>query len=117
METNLWTELPSEKREKAANIMTEFSTIAVTWNEQEKEKIFTVFSDWIKVSQEDYKIKPHQLIVISKMLQETAFADLIEWLPENFEEWDDKDELMALFFFGSKGLDAYRQEKQNTPSQ
>jgi hypothetical protein len=117
METNIWTELPKEKREKAADIMTEFSAIAVTWNEEEKEQIFTVFSEWIKVSQEDYKIKPHQLIVISKMLQETAFADLLEWLPEDFEEWDDKDELMAMFFFGPKGLEAYREDKRKIPSQ
>lgn len=113
VETNLWTQLPKEKREKAASIMTEFSTIAVSWNEEEKQKIFSIFSSWISSSQEDYKIKPHQLIVIAKMLQETAFADLVEWLPENFEEWEDTDELMALFFFGSNGLERYREDKKN----
>lgn len=116
METNLWTELSNEKREKAAAVITEFSAIAVTWNDEEKEKIFTVFTNWIKNSQEDYQIKPHQLVVISKMLQETAFADLIEWLPEDFEEWQDKEELMAMFFFGPKGLEAYRQDKQKITS-
>ncbi|MED4582548.1 hypothetical protein [Brevibacillus choshinensis] len=38
-ETNFWTQLPKEKREKAATIMSEFSSMAVTWNEQEREKM------------------------------------------------------------------------------
>ena len=117
VETSEWTQLPKEKREKAASIMAEFSTMAVTWNDEEKEKVFKIFSDWIKASQEEYKVKPHQLIVISKMLQETAFADLIEWLPEDFEEWEDKDELMALFFFGPTGLEAFRKDKKKIQAQ
>lgn len=112
VETCEWTQLSKEKREIAASLMTEFSTMAVTWNDGEKEMIFKIFSDWIKASQEEYEVKPHQLIVISKMLLETAFADLIEWLPKDFEEWEDKDELMALFFFGKKGLEAYRENKE-----
>lgn len=111
-EKNLWSRLPREKREKSAEIMIEFSAMAVSWNDAEKEQIFQVFSEWIKVAQDDYKIKPHQLIIISQMLQETAFADLIDWLPEDFDAWADKDELMAMFFFGQKGLESYREEKK-----
>lgn len=116
MDTSVWMQLPKEKREKAANLMSEFSAIAVTWHEEEKEQIFKIFSDWITASQEEYKIKPHQLIVIAKMLQETAFADLIEWLPEDFEDWEDKDELLTVFFFGQKGLELYREEIQKNHS-
>ncbi|MEW9672742.1 hypothetical protein [Ammoniphilus sp. 3BR4] len=119
METveNLWAQLPKEKREKAASIITEFSTMAVSWNDEERDKTFHIFSNWISSAQEEFKIKPHQLIVIAKMLQETAFADLIEWLPENFEEWEDKDELMTLFFFGSNGLERYKEAKKKVQAQ
>ena len=110
VETNRWTALPREKREKAANVISEFSAVAVTWNEKEKAKLFEVYAEWIQEAQDRHRLKPHQLVVLSKMLQETAYADLIEWLPDDFEEWKDREELMTMFFFGEKGLEAYRQQ-------
>jgi hypothetical protein len=112
METNYWDQLPVEKRAKALSLITEFSTIAVSWNDKAQENIMNIFSKWVEACQEEYDLKPHELIVISKMLQEFALTDLFEWLPSDFEEWEEKDELMTMFFFGKEGLESYREEKK-----
>lgn len=111
MEAKYWSELEVEKREKAADVITELSTAAVTWNKQEQELVLDVFKRLMTVCQGENDLKPHQLVVVSKMLQEAAVSDLYEYLPEDFDQWENKDDLMAMFFFGSKGLERYRNEK------
>lgn len=110
IESNGWFTLSKEKKEKAGNVISEMSAVAVEWNEGEKQKIFQAYDEWIQTAKDGYKLKPHQLLVLSKMLQETAYAELIEWLPDDFEKWEDKEELMARFFFGEKGLEKYRED-------
>jgi hypothetical protein len=117
MEAVLWSELESEERDKVSNLIIEFSTAAVSWNENEQGNVVNVYSQLLKVCEEEHNIKPHQLVVISKMLQETAISGLYEWLPEDFEEWESKDELMAMFFFGEKGLNSYQKEKKKLSKQ
>jgi hypothetical protein len=112
MDPKLWSQLESEEREKVSNLITEFSTAAVSWNEKEQELVLNIYSLLMKNCQEEHSIKPHQLVVISKMLQEAAISDLYEWLPEDFDKWEDKDELMAMFFFGESGLESFRKEKE-----
>jgi hypothetical protein len=51
-------------------------------------------------------------MVISTLLQEFALKDLVEWLPSDFEEWENKDELMTFFFYGEKGLESYKKTKE-----
>ncbi len=112
MEPELWSELKTEEREKVSNLILEFSTTAVSWNNEEQENVVNIFTKLMNICQEEYQLKPHQLVVISKMLQEAAISDLYEWLPEDFDKWEDKDELMAVFFFGEKGLENYRKAKK-----
>ncbi|MEB3100111.1 hypothetical protein [Ferviditalea candida] len=111
MEAKLWSELDAEKRDRAAGIITEFSTTAVAWNKQEQDHVVDVFKRLMEMCQKENNLKPHQLVVVSKMLQEAAIADLYEYLPEDFEKWESKDDLMAMFFFGANGLDRYREAK------
>jgi hypothetical protein len=117
MEAQLWSDLESEEREKVSNLIMEFSTAAVSWNEKEQENVLNAYSQLLQACEEEHNIKPHQLAVISKMLQETAISGLYEWLPEDFEKWDNKDELMAMFFFGEKGLKNYQKVKGKTKKQ
>jgi hypothetical protein len=112
METDVWNGLSADKREKIANLITEFSTITVTWNEIAQAKILDIFSNFTTACMKEHKLKPHELIVISKMIQEFALKDLYEWLPEDFDEWENKDELMTYFFYGEKGLESYKKTKQ-----
>jgi hypothetical protein len=112
MELESWNQLSADKREKASNLITEFSSIAVTWNDAAQKKVLDIFSNFISSCKEEHNLKPHELMVISKMLQECSLADLIEWLPLEFEEWKDKDELMTMFFFGKEGLESYQKEKE-----
>jgi hypothetical protein len=107
-----WNQISADKREKASNLITEFSSIAVTWNDIAQNKVLDIFSNFISSCKEEHNLKPHELMVISKMLQEYSLADLIEWLPLEFEEWKDKDELMTMFFFGKEGLESYQKEKE-----
>ncbi|QBP39877.1 hypothetical protein [Paenisporosarcina antarctica] len=111
MKTDVWNELPAEKREKAASLITEFSSITVSWDDGRQKKILDIFSEFTDSCQEEHNLKPHELMVIAKMLQEFALTNLIEWLPSDFEEWKNKDELMTLFFFGKEGLDSYKEKK------
>ncbi|WP_017727832.1 hypothetical protein [Halalkalibacterium ligniniphilum] len=113
MEPVLWSELGHEEREKVSSLIIEFSTAAVSWNNEEQNNVLNLFTKLMNACQEEHRIKPHQLVVVSKMLQEAAISDLYEWLPEDFEKWEDKDELMAMFFFGQKGLESYRKAKEN----
>jgi hypothetical protein len=112
MEMQSWNQLSAEKREKASNLITEFSSIAVTWNDVAQKKVLDIFSTFVSSCKEEHNLKPHELIVISKMLQEYTLADLVEWLPLNFDEWKDKDDLMTMFFFGKEGLESYQKEKE-----
>lgn len=112
MELQSWNQLSADKREKASNLITEFSSIAVTWNEVAQKKVLDIFSKFIETCKEEHHLKPHELMVISKMLQEYTLADLIEWFPLEFEEWKDKDELLTMFFFGKEGLASYQKEKE-----
>jgi hypothetical protein len=112
MESEAWNQLSADQLEKASNLITEFSSIAVTWNDAAQKKVLDIFSKFITSCKEEHKLKPHELIVISKMLQEYTLADLVEWLPSDFEEWKDKDELMTMFFFGKEGLESYQKEKE-----
>ena len=111
MELESWNQLSAEKREEASNLITEFSSIAVTWNDVAQKKVLDIFSEFIASCKEEHNLKPHELIVISKMLHEYTLSDLFEWLPLDFEEWKDKDELMTMFFFGKEGLESYQKEK------
>jgi hypothetical protein len=117
MEAQLWSDLESEEREKVSNLIMEFSTAAVSWNEKEQENVLNAYSQLLQACEEEHNIKPHQLAVISKMLQETAISGLYEWLPQDFEKWENKDELMAIFFFGEKGLKNYQKVKGKTKKQ
>ncbi|WP_462408501.1 hypothetical protein [Neobacillus sp. Marseille-QA0830] len=113
METEIWNGLSPEKREKAANLMTEFSTITVSWNDVVQKKVIEIFSNFTQSCMEEHKLKPHELLVVTKMLQEFAIKDLYEWLPDDFENWENKDELMTFFFYGEKGLQSYKETKGN----
>lgn len=112
MEAKLWSELKKEERDNVSSLIIDFSTAAVSWNEKEQESVLNVYSQLMKTCQEEHNMKPHQLIVISKMLQEAAISDLYEWLPKDYEKWETKDELMAMFFFGEKGLEKFRKAKE-----
>ncbi|MGJ9385781.1 hypothetical protein [Salipaludibacillus sp. CF4.18] len=112
MEMDSWDKLSPEKRDKASNLITELSSVVVTWNDTDQKKILDIFSEFIAVCQDEHKLKPHELIVISKMLQEYALTNLVEWLPSDFEKWKNKDELMTMFFFGKEGLESYKKDKE-----
>ncbi|MCQ6267780.1 hypothetical protein M1K46_19310 [Fictibacillus sp. WQ 8-8] len=114
MEAEAWNKLENKKREKAVNLITEFSSIAVSWNDMQQKKILDIFSQLITTFQEEHNLKPHELMVLSKMLQEISLTNLFEWLPSDFEDWKNKDELMATFFFGQEGLASYKEEKGKT---
>lgn len=117
MKTDIWNELPAEKREEAASLITEFSSITVSWDDVIQKKVLNIFSEFTTACQNEYKLKPHELIVISKMLQEFALKDLFDWLPADFDEWKNKDELMTMFFYGEKGLESYKETKKNVESE
>lgn len=116
MEAKMWSELEKKERDKVADIIIDFSTTAVTWNEKEQDHVLNVFQQLMTVCQKENNLKPHQLVVVSKMLQEAAIADLYEWLPKDFAEWENKDDLMAMFFFGPQGLDRYQEAKKKLSS-
>lgn len=67
MKADIWNELPTEKREKAMSLISEFSTITVSWNDGVQKKVLDIFSKFTAACQKEYSLKPHELIVISKM--------------------------------------------------
>jgi hypothetical protein len=60
MKAEIWNELPAEKREKASDLITEFSTIIVSWNDSVQRKVIDIFSKFITACQEEHKLKPHE---------------------------------------------------------